>query len=256
MIKSVISSIILCFMFLFLSQVVYSISSPYVKKISINECNLNLLEDKSITFDYQHNCIENLNKEEPIEEIIEEPKEKNLMIVAHPDDETIWGGGHLLADDYYVVCVTCGNVKRRNEEFMTVMEKTNDEYIFLGYPDVVNGYINDWSTSYDSIVESLRGIINSRNWNTIVTHNPDGEYGHFHHKTLNTIVTELADKDKLYYFGRYYQKNEVPEMPSLDESLYNTKMTELISVYKSQPIAMSRHRHMMPYENFVAYNEW
>ena len=34
-----------------------------------------------------------------------------LMIVAHPDDETIWGGAELLKDNYLVVCITCGRSK-------------------------------------------------------------------------------------------------------------------------------------------------
>lgn len=29
-----------------------------------------------------------------------------LMIVAHPDDETIWGGAHLADKGYFVVCLT------------------------------------------------------------------------------------------------------------------------------------------------------
>ena len=32
----------------------------------------------------------------------------NLMIVAHPDDETLWGGKNLIKDDFFVVCLTNG----------------------------------------------------------------------------------------------------------------------------------------------------
>ena len=41
-----------------------------------------------------------------------------LMIVAHPDDETIWGGGHLLEGGYFVVCITNGENEIRKEEFV------------------------------------------------------------------------------------------------------------------------------------------
>lgn len=37
------------------------------------------------------------------------------MIVAHADDEILWGGAHLLADDYYVVCVSSGDKPGRVE---------------------------------------------------------------------------------------------------------------------------------------------
>ena len=43
---------------------------------------------------------------------------QNIMIVAHPDDETIWGGGHLLKDKYLVICLTNGNNKTREKEFV------------------------------------------------------------------------------------------------------------------------------------------
>ena len=46
-----------------------------------------------------------------------------LMIVAHPDDETLWGGAHLLEDNYLVVCITCGPIKDRVNEFIS--EKYN-----------------------------------------------------------------------------------------------------------------------------------
>lgn len=97
------------------------------------------------------------------------------MIVAHPDDETLWGEMHLLEDNYAVICVTCGVVKRRELEFASVMSYSNNEYAMLGYPDLQNGYINDWIDEYSAIETELTKIINSKNWNIIVTHNPDGE---------------------------------------------------------------------------------
>lgn len=42
-------------------------------------------------------------------------KYNKLMIVAHPDDELIWGGAHLLEDDYLVVCITRGMIKQEKK---------------------------------------------------------------------------------------------------------------------------------------------
>ena len=36
----------------------------------------------------------------------------SVMFVAHPDDETIWGGSHLLKKHYLVVCLTNGKIGR------------------------------------------------------------------------------------------------------------------------------------------------
>ena len=38
---------------------------------------------------------------------------KNLMIVAHPDDEILWGGANLYKYSYFVVCLTNGNIVER-----------------------------------------------------------------------------------------------------------------------------------------------
>ena len=54
-------------------------------------------------------------------------KYNKLMIVAHPDDELIWGGVHLLEDDYLVVCITRGYDKTRKKEFENVIEATGDK---------------------------------------------------------------------------------------------------------------------------------
>ena len=35
----------------------------------------------------------------------------HLMIVAHPDDETLWGGAHIADGGYLVVCITNGKDK-------------------------------------------------------------------------------------------------------------------------------------------------
>lgn len=187
---------------------------------------------------------------------IEPPQ--NLMIVAHPDDETIWGGAHLLENKYYVVCVTCGVDKRRYNEFVDVMKYTNDEYKTLGFTDLKDGRISNWNKEKVDIEKELKKIIDSRNWNMIVTHNPNGEYGHIQHRKLSSIVTKLVqDKEKLYYFGKYYSKEEVntKNLVPLNDEVYETKLNEiLLKIYTSQKFVS--HNHMFKYENFVKYSEW
>ena len=126
------------------------------------------------------NIFDNINNKsvvsEPVKKEIKTEKESNedsnkskdekykgidkLMIVAHPDDESFWGGAHLLEDDYLVVCITCGPVKRRVEEFKKAMAITKDEYIMLGYPDVTKGKRDDWSKVHEKIKADLDKIIN------------------------------------------------------------------------------------------------
>lgn len=183
-----------------------------------------------------------------------------LMIVAHPDDETLWGGANLLKDNYLVVCVTCGSDKDRVNEIISVMKETSDKYILLGYPDKTNGKRDNWDTSKENILKDLSDIINLKEWTTIVTHNPEGEYGHIHHKMLNTFVTDLApNKDNLYYFGKYHSKTTIAEyyneMTPIEDT-YVKRKKQIIGLYKTQLFIQESFSHMFNYEDWVQANEW
>ena len=178
-------------------------------------------------------------------------KADNIMVSAHPDDETLWGGEHLLSENYLVVCVTCVD-EIRIKEFKTVMNKTNSEYIILGYPDKTNNQRDDWVTSYDGIKRDLKVIVDSKKWNKIVTHNPDGEYGHIHHELVSKIMTEISDKDKLYYFNKYLSNEELSDN--------NKKMSDnkkiLLNEYKSQKDIINNHYLNSANEKFISYYDW
>lgn len=184
-----------------------------------------------------------------------------VMFVAHPDDEIIWGGAHLILDgsSYLVVCVTCGVKKERVEEFFSVMEKTNSKYIMLGYPDKTNGKKDKWETSKDGIRKDVKDILKLKNWDLIVTHNPEGEYGHIQHVMTDEIITDVSDKTKLMYFGKYYKKTDIDNykdgLDPIDESIYNKKY-EILELYKSQDFIFDMFGHMFYYENWVSYEDW
>ena len=221
------------------------------KEIPIKEsCGYNYIENNSIIAESNNKCFR----------YIRPPKEnesKKLMIVAHPDDETIYGGGHLLQEKYTVVCITWGVVDYRVKEFEEVMKRTNDDYIMLGFTDRVDvtGPISNWDSEYPKIYEALKNIINSDNWDTIITHNPDGEYGHIHHIMTSEMVAKLTDHNKLYYFGHWYHDGSGEQ--TIDSNLYNTKINELISIYyNSQSTALNYNYDMLPYENWIKATEW
>jgi len=203
---------------------------------------------------------ENMNKDS--ESLLKELDSLNLdsttklMIVAHPDDDTIWGGSHLIDDNYLVICVTCGVDKTRVKEFKKVMAETNDKYMMLDYPDKTNGKRDNWNSVYDKITASLNTIINYKDWDTVVTHNPDGEYGHIQHKMTSKIVTSLANKDNLMYFGHYYKYDKVPEdLETISNENYDIKLNTLVPLYASQKI-VGPYGHMLKHEVWVPYKKW
>lgn len=116
----------------------------------------------------------------------------NAMVVAHPDDETIWGGG-LLARYGHLFTVICCSIPLRDpvraEKFYDACDAYHVKPILLPYqeegPDV-----------------PLKHMPKLNGFDCIVTHNIWGEYGHLHHKQLYHHVINAAPKDiPIYTFG-------------------------------------------------------
>ena len=186
---------------------------------------------------------------------------KKLMVVAHPDDETIWGGSHLLKDDYLVVCVTCGRNKIRNHEIEEAMKISKDQVIMLGYPDKTFGKRNDWHSYKKQIEKDLNRIINSKNFELIATHNPNGEYGHVHHQMTSQAVTDVVRnnhmENKLIYFGKYYSKKIIGKYEDHLEEIDNRKeKNKMLEVYKSQAFIHDYFGQMFKHEMWIPFKDW
>ena len=162
--------------------------------------------------------------------VIHAQEPESLMIVAHPDDETIWGGSHLINGNYTVLCITNGNNKKRKKEFMKVMEKTHSKGIILSFPDKTKGKRDNWKSCKKDIQREIKKEIDSKDWGKIVTHNPDGEYGQKNKAKLEN-EKKLSKKD------------------------YDKKL-DIIQLYSSQSKVMDHLHHMLPYENWKPYSNW
>ena len=168
--------------------------------------------------------------------VIHAQEPESLMIVAHPDDETIWGGSHLI--------------------------KTHSKGIILSFPDKTNGKRDNWKSCKKDIQREIKKEINSKDWDKIVTHNPDGEYGHIHHKKISKYVTMILKKEdktnQLIYFGKYASKKNKAELKNekkLSKKDYKGKL-DVIQWYSSQSKVIDHLHHMLPYENWKPYSNW
>lgn len=186
-----------------------------------------------------------------------------LMIVAHPDDESLWGGGHLLDKGYFVVCLTNGNNTVRRSEFYAALKEYGCQGIMFSYPDLERGKRSDWSNYSDIIAKDLNVLLTYKRWDMIATHNPKGEYGHIQHRMTSKLVTEVyrcnyKGLNRLYYFGKYYKWNQLSQVEngliSLSKDKLNRKIQIINTVYKSQDVKWDRH--MMKYENWIAFQDW
>lgn len=194
---------------------------------------------------------------------------ENLMIVAHPDDDILWGGEQLMKQKYLVVCMTNGTViangSCRGMEFRRAMEQTGDSALILQYPDYrPNTHEkSNWSECTREMRADLQCLLSYKKWKKIVTHNPQGEYGHIHHKMTSNNVTEISKRQgkfsKLYYFGKYYKESAIPglkhHLKKVDEKIVK-KMKRVGEAYSSQYKTVQRLQYMMKYQNCIPASRW
>lgn len=130
---------------------------------------------------------------------------KNLMIVAHPDDEIVFGGKELFNGNWKVVCVTNATTKSQNKftliksnrkkEFIKAMKKLKCSYEIWDHEDSL--FSADWNKKI--LIENLKRILTEEKYNMIVTHNLNGEYGHIQHKQISKLIHKL-NPPNLYVF--------------------------------------------------------
>ena len=143
----------------------------------------------------------------------------NLMIVAHPDDEIIFGGNDLISENNWLVIV-CTNDFSRQNMIKSVSKNLNFDYILINHIDTQIKNLR----FHPEVLNILFNIIKSNLWNKIVTHNSKGEYGHPQHILVHKMVCNLVfnlNYNNLYTFN---DNNKV----LLDHNIITTKSDNLL----------------------------
>lgn len=182
-----------------------------------------------------------------------------LIIVSHPSDEVLWTSSKLINENCLVVCLSCTNNKETTE-FIKTLNYTDDLYLTLEYPEYKDNTRINWNYYKKDISKNIKKILNNKRWTTIITHNPNGEYGNIHHKLISNIVTEnTPNKDILYYFQEYHSKEDISNyydyLLKLDNNILQTKY-KLLSNYNSKKYIQESYSHIIPYEELISYREW
>lgn len=124
-------------------------------------------------------------------------KKKVAVIVAHPDDETLWAGGMLLNNphwDCFIVCLCRKYDPDRGPKFY----KALDIFKCAG----IMGDLDDGpaQTPLDKleINRMVLGLLPSADYDLILTHNPLGEYTrHLRHEEIGISVMDLWHEGKI-----------------------------------------------------------
>jgi len=116
---------------------------------------------------------------------------KVALIVAHPDDETLWAGGTILSHpfwDCFIVCLCRGNDTDRAPKFRQALQVLRSE-----------GTMGDLDDGPDQrpleeheVEETILELLPPHYYDLVISHNPLGEYTrHIRHEETGQAVIRL-----------------------------------------------------------------
>ena len=127
-----------------------------------------------------------------------------LMITAHADDEVIFAGEKLFQEkgQWEILCIVTPDDQSKFRIPMLLKKVSAYFDVKIELLDCVDHGFN--STIRENIHTPIKQKIESKDWDEILTHGPEGEYGHPHHIQVHNNVVQICKEtnnlDKLYVF--------------------------------------------------------
>lgn len=119
------------------------------------------------------------------------------VIVAHPDDETLWAGGTILNHPSwkcYIVCLCRGDDDDRYPRFLNALKILKSDGIMGDLDDGPEQKPMDEK----EVERVILNLVPSHHFDLIITHNPKGEYTrHLRHEETGKAVINLWNAGKI-----------------------------------------------------------
>lgn len=129
--------------------------------------------------------------------MIQLPRKQVALIVAHPDDETLWAGGTILTHpswECFIVCLCRGSDPKRAPRFKQTLVLLRAEGI-MG--DLDDGPEQIPIPDFD-LQQAILQLLPAIHFDLIITHHPTGEYTrHLRHEETSKAVIELWHAGKI-----------------------------------------------------------
>jgi LmbE family N-acetylglucosaminyl deacetylase len=119
------------------------------------------------------------------------------VIVAHPDDETLWAGGTILSNPSwkcFIVCLCRGSDNDRAPKFFKALQILGSEGIMGNLDDGPAQKPLDETELENTILK----LLPANHFDLIISHNPRGEYTrHLRHEETGKAVIKLWHEGKI-----------------------------------------------------------
>jgi LmbE family N-acetylglucosaminyl deacetylase len=119
------------------------------------------------------------------------------VIVAHPDDETLWAGGTILSHpnhNWFIVCLCRASDTDRAPRFYNALKL----YRAKGIMGDIDDGPNQHPLNKDELEKEILKLLPSTHFDLILTHNSTGEYTrHLRHEEINRAVMSLWHRGKI-----------------------------------------------------------
>lgn len=175
-------------------------------------------------------------------------KKQNLIVVAHPDDETIFFGG--LVQTYRrrpwkVICVTDGNADgvgmQRRLDFLSACKKLGaKEAEMWDFPDLYDARVD---------VARLQQRLKQEKPVEVFTHGILGEYGHPHHQDVCLAVHRaFSAEHKVWSVAYNCFADKIVKLP---RKAYQRKCEVLSEIYFTETHRFARWLPAYNHEGYV-----
>ncbi len=197
-----------------------------------------------------------------------------VVIVAHPDDETLWAGGEILAHpdrDWYVLSLCRASDVDRSGRFRRALEQLHATGCMADLDDGPEQY----PLPPELIRETILSRLPERHFNTIYTHGPQGEYTrHRRHEEVSRAVGELwsegqiSAEEVLMFAYEDGQRSYYPRAiasahiyQKLPDSLWQRKYDIMVNVYGFSPASweaktVPREEAFWRFDSPAACEQW
>ena len=160
-------------------------------------------------------------------------KKYALLVVAHPDDESIFFSGLLMNErtlPWKVVCVTDGNAdlagSKRTDQFKKACQLLKVKAEQWDFPDRFEARLDT-----EKLTQNLRNLETPA---VVYTHEILGEYGHPHHQDVSYAVHRAFSKKAPVWSVAY---NTYPQKSfKFTKHQYNIKTQILTKIYQSETL--------------------